>query len=112
MLLLEGPRQNIGGATLLIFSVFATAVQAQTPPGTLIRNGATVTYQAETGATFDPVSDSAFVTVGSPAGIAITLNKAVDRATGTLGDVLTYTITYQGLASESGGSPGSTATDV
>src|SRR6185503_12564038 len=76
-------------------------------PGTVIRNGATVTYQAATGATFTPVSDSAFVTVGSPSGIAVTLNKAVDHATGTLGDVLTYTIRYQGLGAGAG-----TATNV
>ena len=99
MLLLEGPRRNIGGATLLILSVFAFGVQAQTPPGTVIRNGATVTYQAATGATFAPVSDSAFVTVGSPSGIAVTLNKAVDRASGTLGDVITYSVNYQGVGS-------------
>ena len=96
MILLGKPRRNIGGA-ILIFLLCAANLAAQTPPSTVIRNGATVTYQAETGATFAPVSDSAFVTVGAQSGI--TLNKTVDRATGTLGDVLTYTITFQGFGS-------------
>ncbi len=80
---------------LLVLS--ASALQSQSVPGTVIRNLATVTYQASTGASFAPVSDSAFVTVGSPSGIAVLLAKNVDRATGTLGDILTYTITYQAL---------------
>ncbi|HWC73674.1 MAG TPA: SdrD B-like domain-containing protein, partial [Gemmatimonadales bacterium] len=85
--------------------VFAGDLTAQTPPGTVIRNLATVNYQAATGISFTPVSDSAFVTVGSPLGIAVTLTKSVDRASGTLGDVVTYTIAYQGLG-------GATATNV
>ena len=88
-----------------VLCVFASAVQAQTPPGTVIRNGATVTYQAANGTTFAPVTDSEFVTVGSPLGIAVTLNKTVDLASGTLGDVITYTVAYQGLG-------GGTATSV
>jgi len=35
--------------------------------------------------------------------VTVTLNKAVDHATGTLGDVLTYTIRYQGLGAGAGG---------
>ena len=96
MLLLRAPRRYVGGAIPLLL-VFAAKLQAQTPPGTVIRNGVTATYQAANGVTFTPASDSAFVTVGSPLGIAVTLTKSVDRASGTLGDVLTYTINYQGV---------------
>jgi len=88
-----------------VLLVFAGDLSAQTPPGTVIRNLATVNYQAATGISFTPVSDSAFVTVGSPLGIAVTLTKSVDRASGTLGDVVTYTIAYLGLG-------GATATNV
>ncbi|HEV2671833.1 MAG TPA: SdrD B-like domain-containing protein, partial [Gemmatimonadales bacterium] len=80
-----------------VLSVFAGDLTAQTPPGTVIRNLATVSYQAATGVSFSPLSDSAFATVGSPLGIAVTLTKSVDRASGTLGDIVTYTIAYQGL---------------
>ncbi|HEY7193212.1 MAG TPA: SdrD B-like domain-containing protein [Gemmatimonadales bacterium] len=88
-----------------VLSVFAGDLGAQTPPGTVIRNLGTVSYQAATGVSFTPVSDSAFVIVGSPLGIAVTLTKSVDRASGTLGDTVTYTIGYQGLG-------GATATNV
>jgi len=110
VILLGKPRRNIGGA-ILILLLCAANLAAQTPPGTVIRNGATVTYQAATGATFTPVSDSAFVTVGSPSGIAVTLNKAVDHATGTLGDVLTYSIRYQGLGAGAGPATNVVVTD-
>src|SRR5262249_36050904 len=59
------------------------------------------TYQAATGVTFTPVSDSAFVTVGSPSGMAVSLSKSVDRASATLGDSITYTLAYQGVGSAS-----------
>ena len=88
-----------------VLAVFAGDLNAQTPPGTVIRNLATVNYQAATGVSFTPISDSAFVTVGSPLGIAVTLTKLVDLASGTLGDIVTYTIAYQGLG-------GATATNV
>ena len=91
---------RIGTLPLLVCAFFVCAVAdlpAQTPPGTVIRNLATVSYQASTGVSFTPVSDSAFVTVGSPLGIAVTLAKSVDRASGTLGDIVTYTVAYQGL---------------
>jgi uncharacterized repeat protein (TIGR01451 family) len=70
-----------------------------TPPGTVIRNWASVTYETTTGASFAGVSDTAAVTVGSASGIAVTLLKSADRASGTLGEVVTYTITYQALGS-------------
>ena len=88
-----------------LLAVFAGDLNAQTPPGTVIRNLATVNYQAATGVSFSPISDSAFVTVGSPLGIAVTLTKSADLASGTLGDIVTYTIAYQGLG-------GATATNV
>ncbi len=69
-----------------VLAVFAGDLNAQTPPGTVIRNLATVNYQAATGVSFTPISDSAFVTVGSPLGIAVTLTKLVDLASAPLTD--------------------------
>jgi uncharacterized repeat protein (TIGR01451 family) len=89
----------------VLIALGAAQLDGQTPPGTVIRNLATVSYQASTGISFTPLSDSAFVTVGSPLGIAVTLTESVDRASGTLGDIVTYTINYQGLG-------GATATNV
>src|SRR5436189_3219721 len=92
----EAGRMPVLVACALI-ALGAAQLASQTPPGTVIRNLATVSYQASTGLSFTPVSDSAFVTVGSPFGIAVTLTKSVDRASGTLGDIVTYTVGYQGL---------------
>ncbi|HEY7174664.1 MAG TPA: SdrD B-like domain-containing protein, partial [Micromonosporaceae bacterium] len=92
--------RGIGKLPLLCCALFVFgtgSLQAQTPPGTVIRNLATVTYQAATGASFAPVSDSTFVTVGSASGIAVTLVKSADRASGTMGDTVTYSVVYQGL---------------
>ena len=85
--------------SLVLLVLSASQLQSQSVPGTVIRNLATVNYQAATGASFAPVTDSALVTVGSASGIAVLLAKNVDRASGTLGDIVTYTITYQGLGS-------------
>ena len=86
-------------ASCVLLAVGAARLEGQTLPGTVIRNGAAATYQASTGASFGPIADTAAVTVGSISGIAVLLTKNVDRSTATLGDVLTYTLSYQALGS-------------